>query len=72
MKAAVMTILPNIPAFVVLLITRYGRPRRRVYLDLGAARDAVERANAKSLQARLVLCELTAVTADLDLDGGGS
>jgi hypothetical protein len=55
----------NIPAFVVLLTTRYGMPRRRVYLDLGAARTAVERANAKGLQARLVLCELTPVTADL-------
>ena len=58
----------NIPAYVVLMITKYGMPRRRVYLDLGAARTAVARANAKGLHARLVLCELTAVMADLDID----
>jgi hypothetical protein len=51
------------------MITKYGMPRRRVYLDLGAARTAVERANAKGQPARLVLCTLTPVAADLDLNG---
>jgi len=60
--------LPNLPGYVVLLITRYGMPRRKVYLDLGHARAAVQRANDKHQQARLVLCELRAVRADLDGD----
>jgi hypothetical protein len=66
MKAAVMAILPNIPGYVVLMITRYGMPRRKVYLDLGHARAAVQRANDKGLQARLVLAKLRAAAADLD------
>jgi hypothetical protein len=60
----------DIPAYVVLLTTRYGMPRRRVYLDLGSARTAVARAHAKGLPAELVLVKLEAVQADLDLDGG--
>jgi hypothetical protein len=67
--AAVNTSLPNgadnRPDYVVLMITRYGIPRRRVYLDLGAARAAVARARGKGQQAWLVLCELTPVAADL-------
>jgi hypothetical protein len=55
----------NLPAFVVLLTTRHGMPRRRVYLDLGAARTVVQRAHDKGQEARLVLCELRAVTGDL-------
>jgi hypothetical protein len=66
MKAAVMTILPNLPGYVVLMITKWGMPRRRVYLDLGAARAAVARANDKGQQARLILCELRPAQADLD------
>ena len=66
MKAAVMAILPNIPGYVVLMITRYGMPRLKVYLDLGHARVAVQRAEAKGQQARLILCELRPVQADLD------
>jgi hypothetical protein len=65
------SILPpaaDIPAYVVLLITRTGMPRRKVYLDLGHAREAVARAEAKGQPARLVLCELTPVPGDL---GGG-
>jgi hypothetical protein len=58
--------LPSIPGYVVLLITRYGMPRRKVYLDLGHARKAVERARAQGRQAWLVLCELRPVSADLD------
>ena len=68
MKAAVMTTLPNIPGYVVLMITRYGMPRRKVYLDLGHARTAVARAHDKGQQARLILCELRPVQADLDSD----
>jgi hypothetical protein len=56
----------DIPAYVVLLVTRYGMPRRRVYLDLGHARKAVERAHAQGRQAWLVLCKLEPVAADLD------
>jgi hypothetical protein len=68
--AAVNIIIPtaagNLPSYVVLLVTRYGTPRRRVYLDLGAARTAVARARGKGLHAELVLAELTpAEAADL-------
>jgi hypothetical protein len=69
MKAAAMTTLPNIPSYVVLMITKYGMPRRKVYLNLGQARTAVARARDNGQQARLVLCELTPVQADLDVDG---
>jgi hypothetical protein len=51
---------------VVLVITRYGLPRRRVYLDLGSARTAVARAHDKGQPAQLILCELRAVQADID------
>jgi hypothetical protein len=61
-----MATLPNIPAYVVLLVTKWGMPRRRVYLDLGSARAAVARANAKGQQASLILCELKAAAADID------
>jgi hypothetical protein len=43
-------------------------PRRKVYLDLGHARTAVSRAQAKGQQAELVLVRLTPVQADLDGD----
>jgi hypothetical protein len=59
-------IATDLPGYVVLLTTRYGRPRRRVYLDLGAARTAVARANENGLHAELVLARLTPVAADLD------
>lgn len=64
-----MTTPPNLPGYVVLLVTRYGTPRRRVYLDLGAARTAVARARGKGLHAELVLAKLEPITASLDLDG---
>jgi hypothetical protein len=60
--------LPSLPGYVVLMITRHGMPRRKVYLDLGHARTAVARARGKGLDAWLVLCELRAVAGDL---GGG-
>jgi hypothetical protein len=65
MESDSMAILPNIPSYVVLMITRYGMPRRKVYLDLGHARAAVQRAEAKGQQAELVLCRMQAVTGDL-------
>jgi hypothetical protein len=58
--------LPNVPVYVVLLITRYRMPRRKVELDLGHARAAVTRAHSDGQQALLVLCELIPVT---ELDG---
>jgi hypothetical protein len=58
--------LPGIPGYAVLMITRYGMPRRKVYLDLGHARAAVARTRGKGQQAWLVLCELRPVSADLD------
>jgi hypothetical protein len=61
--------LPTLPGYAVLMITRYGMPRRKVYLDLGHARKAVARAQAQGRPAWLVLCELRAVAADLDLGG---
>jgi hypothetical protein len=64
-----MTAANNLPGNVVLLITKYGRPNLRVYLDLGSARNAVARAHAKGLSAELILCRLEAVQADLDIDG---
>jgi hypothetical protein len=54
--------LPNIPGYVVLLTTRCGMPRRKVYLDLGHARAAVALARGNGQQAWLVLCELISVT----------
>jgi len=50
------------------MITKYGMPRRRVYLDLGAARTAVAKAHANGQPARLVLARLEPVAAELDLD----
>jgi hypothetical protein len=62
--------LPEIPAYVVLMIIRDGTPRRKVYLDLGHARAAVERTRKRGLLAELVLVRLVPVTGDLD--GGWS
>ena len=58
-------IASSLPGYVVLMITRNGTPRRKVYLDLGHARTAVARARGKGLDAWLVLCELRAVAGDL-------
>jgi hypothetical protein len=59
----------NLPGYVVLMITRFGMPRRKVYLDLGHARAAVARSRGKGFDAWLILCELRPVAGDLDLDG---
>jgi hypothetical protein len=58
--------LPGIPGYVGPLITRYGMPQRKVYLDLGHARKAVARARGQCRPAWLVLCEVRPVVADLD------
>jgi hypothetical protein len=61
----------NLPGSVVLMTTRYGTPRRRIYLDLGTARTAVARARGKGVHAEMVLADLTPVqAADLDIGGG--
>jgi hypothetical protein len=66
LDATILSRAADIPAYVVLPTTRYGMPRRRVYLDLGHARTAVARARGKGLDAWLILCELTPVQADFD------
>jgi hypothetical protein len=59
----------TVPGFVVVMVTRTGMPRRKVYVDLGHARAAVARARGQGRPAWLVLCELRPVGTDLD-DGG--
>jgi hypothetical protein len=56
----------TLPGYAVILITKYGMPRRKVYLDLGHARAAVQRAQNRGQQAELALVRLTPVQADLD------
>jgi hypothetical protein len=56
-------------AFVVLLITPSGKYRRRVFLSLHSATAAIQRAQAKGQPARMVLCRLVPVAADLDIGG---
>jgi hypothetical protein len=56
-------------AFVVIALTPAGRYRRRAFLSLHSATAAVQRARAKGQPARLVLCQLVPVAADLDLSG---
>jgi hypothetical protein len=72
--AAVNTILPPAddiaPAYIVIVVSPYGQPRRRPYLSLHSASQAVQRAHKRGLDADLVLCKLTPIgAADLDLDG---
>jgi hypothetical protein len=74
--AAVNTILPPAAdiesacqAYAVLLLTPAGKYRRRVFLSLHSATAAVQRAQDKGQPARMVLCKLVPVAADLDLGG---
>jgi hypothetical protein len=53
-------------AHVVIVVSPYGQQRRRVYLSLSHATAAVQRAHAKGQPARMVLCRLEPVSADLD------
>jgi hypothetical protein len=59
-------------AYCVLMITPYGKQLRRLYLSLHSATAAVQRAKLRGLPARLVLCQLVPVQADLDLAGSWS
>jgi hypothetical protein len=52
-------------AYVVIVVSPYGQPRRRPYLSLHHATQAVQRAHAKGQPARLVLCKLEPVAGDL-------
>jgi hypothetical protein len=62
--------LPIDSAYCVVAITPYDRPRRRVFLSLHSAVQAVERTWKRGLPAELILCKLVPITvADLDLDG---
>jgi hypothetical protein len=54
-------------AYAVLLLTPAGKNRRRVFLSLHSATAAVQRAQDKDQPARMVLCKLVPVAADLDL-----
>jgi hypothetical protein len=50
----------------VIVVSPYGNPRRRLYLSLHHATEAVRRAHAKGQPAHMVLCRLEPVAADLD------
>jgi hypothetical protein len=58
-----------VPAYIAVMVDRFGTPRRRPYLNLHHASAAVQRARTQGRQAWIVLCELRPVQADLDLDG---
>jgi hypothetical protein len=55
--------------YVVLVVTRAHKYRRRVFLSLHSAAAAVQRAQAKGQPARLMLCQQVPVAADFKLDG---
>jgi hypothetical protein len=57
------------PAYIAVMVDRFGTPRRRPYLNLHHANKAVQRAKAQGREAWLILCKLEPVTADLDLNG---
>lgn len=45
-------------AYCVIVISRYGNPRRRIYLTLNHATAAVKRAEDRGLPVRMILCRL--------------
>jgi len=53
------------PAYIAVLVDRFGTPRRRQYLNLHHASAAVQRARAQGREAWLILCELRPVASDL-------
>ncbi|MGO1629458.1 MAG: hypothetical protein ACTHX2_11635 [Microbacterium sp.] len=59
--------LSRAEALVVLVEDRSGNYRRRLYLSLRSAERAVERANARGADARLVLCRLEPVEGGEEL-----
>jgi hypothetical protein len=52
-------------AYLVIVVSPYGQPRRRPYLSLHHATTAVQRAHAKGQPAHMMLCQLVPVTGDL-------
>jgi hypothetical protein len=64
--------LPNVPAYLVLLVGRNGNHLRKPYLSLRSAEQAMARAGKRGQRCHLVLCRLEPVAvADLaELDGG--
>jgi len=51
----------------VIVVSPYGTPRRRPYLNLHHATAAVSRARGKGQQAWLILCKLEPVATDPEL-----
>ena len=54
-------VCPSRVAFVVVVATRDGKHQRRVFLSLAAAQKAIERAEARGVDAEIMLCELRTV-----------
>lgn len=52
-------------AFVAVVSTAGGRYTRRAYFNLPSAQRAVERAEARGAEARIVLCQLVPVGGEL-------
>jgi len=55
-----------------VVVVAYGHPRRRIFLSLHSATQAVQRARKRGQPAELIFCKLEPVTAslaDLELDG---
>jgi hypothetical protein len=52
-------------AYLVIVVSPYGHPRRRPYLSLHHATQAVQRAHAKGQPAHMVLCQLAPIAGDL-------
>jgi hypothetical protein len=70
--AAVNTILPtaaDIADAYCVVVVSYGHPRRRLFLSLHSATQAVQRARKRGQPAELILCKLEPITASLDVDG---
>lgn len=51
-------------AFAVFVEVSEGRYRRRLYLSLASAQAAVERAEARGVDARAVMCQLVPVRGE--------
>jgi hypothetical protein len=55
-------------AYCVVVVS-YGHPRRRLFLSLHSATQAVKRAQKRGQPAELILCKLELITASLNVDG---
>ena len=67
-QAGDSSLVDFVPAYIAVMVDRFGTPRRRPYLNLHHASAAVQRARTQGRQAWIVLCELRPVQADLDID----